>query len=523
MSGYDRYAKEIIDEMKLLQDLVTGGKTSPLQMKILLKKKFYTILENFDELLAASPQDSSKLIEILEYIANIEFKKPAETSEILWMNIYFMRLQVIRILMDQHYSGKFLGTNYTKVLSSMLNVPKKITIQEIYEEDEQLAFRLTRENFQLLTLIINNLESEKIYSYKEWLNTSLANHQSLIHHLRNQYSLMNYAQKNNFKDVAFTLTTFTETIRLFLTLYSKIRNHKYLLEPSDLFNPVDDFQFISAIIRFKEELDGMVKGIADFRDDPAIDFAMHNYEDFTLIPNILYHVRELIISDYSDSKLISFCKNDISKVLEFLDKHEMPVNEISASNLQYFIYITGLLGVHEKDDTQLDALATKIKPFFSDEMKQTYHKVYGHYIQSKLAIACKVRNREKVGEIGNEILEFSKFLRVKDRHFVAYQILGTLAKLSNGSLNEAEFNEWKDNILSLSGDFSKNELLLDEIQAYMKTLSSIISGEVAQYNLKKLNNPDPFDPAVNLIPNFTCIEDKNILYIPFNIAADSVY
>lgn len=529
--------KEITDELQLIQEIVTVKKnTSPLQMKILLTGKFSSIKEYLPSLENDEKENGSiiaTLTELLTLISEIEFKKPVDTSDLLWLNMYYIRVTIARILLEHYTNNDISLVDNPKVVSIIINVPKMYVIDELEANDAELAFALTSENFKLLKLVVSQMENTKIYSFKEWLNITLKNHYNFITKLRNEWNIMNYSQSGNFKDLSVVIGIFMESIALFIDLYSIMREHKYLLEPTDIFNCVDDFQFISAIIKFKEELDLKVSGLNKFRDDKKLDKTICLYEQYKLVPVILYHIRELFLSNYTDSNLISFCNNDIKQIHEYFEKNSDFFNNpesletveglFHAKNLESFLYLYGIIARIEKKLDLLNNFREKAGEFLSETGKVIYPELNSLFLLFKLTILIDNGDLNELKLISDELLLFSELLQKSGRNYLAFQLLGKMTELVTEKITNDDFIHWCDEILSVVSTGIHNAVLLEGLSDYLNTVKDILAGAISEYALRKLNNPDPFDPYAIIIPNFGKLYDENLLYVPFNAKSDKIY
>ncbi len=532
MTTFSSTSKEIIDELKLIQELVTVKKnTSPLQTKIVLKAKFSSITGYIQKLGKDTETSNVEKIEqmssILDLISAVEFKKPLEIDDVIWLNLNYFRLYFGRSLIDLYELENIL--DYKRTISIILNAPKIYDIKEVEMEDSELAFRISMENFRLLNSVVNQLENSKIYNYKEWLNVSLKNHYNLILRMRSEWDIMNYSQKDNFKDLSTVVHVFHNSIRTYIKLYSIIRNNRFLIDPNELFNPVDDFQFISAIIKFKEDLDIKISALNDFRDDERLDKIIRSYELYKIIPEIYYHIRELLLSNYKD-ELISFCNNDIKLIYELpsdylKNKSVLRTKEAAVlfDNLTHYLYIVGLIAKHNKDLSMLDRFKDYTGVFMSDDAVSSYPELNSLYLLIKLSILIELDDNEGIKLISDKLIVLSESIKNKPRMYFAMQLLGKLSELVTGKITNDEFIMWCDLIMSIISSEIHNAILLESINDYLNTIKDILAGAISEYNLKKINNPDPFDPFAIIIPNFAKLYDENLLYIPFNTNSDKVY
>ncbi len=216
----------------------------------------------------------------------------------------------------------------------------------------------------------------------------------------------------------------------------------------------------------------------------------------------------------------------IDKYKELFTKPDFIESQIADginSTILEILLFAGAATVKSKKRNHIEKIDKDYHMFFSEDGIKRYPILNGLYTTLKVTLDIADEDYSKLEEYGYRLNKVSDLTLYEPRNSFAFALLGNMLLLLEGEISKEVFLQLtKAKFEELLPSFSA--CIISEIEIYISNLELTLNGELASFNMGRLQSPKHYDPYSIFVPEISKLAlERNLgelVYIPFNLQSD---
>ncbi|MBY9000458.1 MAG: hypothetical protein KGD64_06055 [Candidatus Heimdallarchaeota archaeon] len=559
---------DLMDDIKRIVSNTNWRDYSEVRVKILVNNKMDELKHVLGELpesdIFNSEEASTFFEKILDKITRILSNLPQDKMPLQFYELELWRLRYASMYALQYGQGGALQVaGAAHALANVLIGIETMDVQELIVDWEHPEFDKRRK------LILNYLSSAYLFFFslstslntiykhdlEHWVSEGFKASTQYIHYMDVFWDVpkniahykkthRNVADPNyspyysTFAAVDYIITFLLDLQKFFFNDSIKIDNFKDLVditEPEAFFESIEDLlaKAENYIADFKKHAK---EGYFDLNEDPLNDSDIKETIYELQVTKVwikgLITLYRAVIKDVT-TELHILENTVIPELFQYIDKYnklftepnfiESQIADGINSTIIEILLFAGAATIKSKKRNHIEKIDNDYHMFFTEDGIKRYPILNGLYTTLKVTLDIADEDYSKLQEYGYRLIKLSELTLYEPRNSFAYALLGNMLLLIEGEMSKEKFlQETKAKFEELLPLFSAS--IISELEIYISNLDLIMKGELASFNMGRLQSPKHYDPYSIFIPEISKIaEERNIgelVYIPFNLQSD---